>query len=619
MKTLDERLKSVTEKIEILKNKRMRKKFIIRICWAVALTILALILFIPYETNVPDVSGYADSPYYSLIQYLNGQLCEKPAYANHSEWLAAKADQLFYWLTAEIKGKDTEFEDWALNPQTGFVSRNADELLGDLTGEILNGDLTRSEEYIYRLDGSCLKVYSIAGLSTEQIADYQIYGADGLSAMMDADGVGMRLSEDQTILHIIAPCYDWLTLESYVGIINLDVSDPEHITQINQTYITGSVLSAKTEGENLLLAVQFRFDKDVDFSDESTFLPQIGKPGNMLSVAAENMILPGGLSDTCYTVICSLDGNSLEVQDSCALLSYSGIVKITDDSIYAARICWEDTCNGLQQLRYAMTELSVIYAAGDGLEWQKSMTLEGAVKSPDFLDPWEDMLRVVSVRTEIPVDNQHLCDAETATILYCINTRTWQIIASAESERHFDTETVHFIGNNVFLARDFANYSSETGKVYSACIMNTGDLSNITASDALPLAEYNDLYMEFGDLWVGIRRGIQNAEWNVVTVYQKTESGLISLRSTGWPSESRTISMDGEEAFLLDTQSQIIGICTYYVRQKQWEYILLHFDGTYLDLVFKIPISDGADHIRALLIDGYLYLFNGELTVHEVD
>ena len=608
MKTLDERLKSVTEKIEILQNKRMRKRFIIRICWAVALIILALILFIPYETNVPDVSGYADSPYYSLIQYLNGQLCEKPAYANHSEWLAAKADQLFYWLTAEIKGKDTEFEDWALNPQTGFVSRNADELLGDLTGEILEGDLIHCGQFLYYLDGNYLKIYPIDKIATKPVLSRRIDSVSGLYGKMEDGGAGICLSADQKTLYVVAECQDPYTSEPCVGILTMDTSDPRNIVQTGRTFITGNLLSAQLDGEDILVTVQFEFDTGVDFGNESTYIPQIGIPGGMTSLPAEDIVLPSQLTDTCYTVICRLDGNDLQLQDSCALLSGSGIVKITEEYIYAAQVYLEDDYSNLPKTQYFMTELSVIRSDGNSMQWQKSLTMGGTVKSPDFLDPYEDILRVVTV--ELGTYNY----GYSKTHLYCFSMKDWSVTALEEGVQGY-TGTVRFNGDSLYLFKE----TKVTSPRDSVLVLDLSDPAHITALDTVPVDAYRSCLMNLGEYLVQISHA-KSSNGVEIVVYQESENGL-----TGWNhvdgssdyAHGRKFSQN-RDAYLIDQENQIIGLGVYCYPEKETYYLLLQFDGSQLKQLSRKVISGDVDDIRAIVIDGYIYIFSDEIRVQKV-
>ena len=74
----------------VIKPKRNRVFIsLVAACACFALVICNLWLFIPFNTNPPDVSQYADSEYYGLIQKLNALTFEKPKYKNNAAKLWA--------------------------------------------------------------------------------------------------------------------------------------------------------------------------------------------------------------------------------------------------------------------------------------------------------------------------------------------------------------------------------------------------------------------------------------------------------------------------------------------------------------------------------------------------
>ena len=86
MRVYSVRKKSVNEYMEKIKAKRRRIAVLsTSVCLVVA--ILAAVLFVPYDTTPPDVSMYAGSDYYTLIQRLNEATYNKPDYKNNFEAL----------------------------------------------------------------------------------------------------------------------------------------------------------------------------------------------------------------------------------------------------------------------------------------------------------------------------------------------------------------------------------------------------------------------------------------------------------------------------------------------------------------------------------------------------
>ena len=69
--------------------RRLRRR-IITLAACAAAVLLGLILFVPYRAEVPDVSRYADSEYYAVIQRLNDGQVIKPRYRNNLDYLLSK-------------------------------------------------------------------------------------------------------------------------------------------------------------------------------------------------------------------------------------------------------------------------------------------------------------------------------------------------------------------------------------------------------------------------------------------------------------------------------------------------------------------------------------------------
>ena len=71
-------------------------------CACLALVICNLWLFIPFNTDLPDVSQYADSEYYDLIQKLNLLTFEKPIYKNNAARLWAGLNRITFFSSTEL-------------------------------------------------------------------------------------------------------------------------------------------------------------------------------------------------------------------------------------------------------------------------------------------------------------------------------------------------------------------------------------------------------------------------------------------------------------------------------------------------------------------------------------
>ena len=118
--------------------RRLRRR-IITLAACAAAVLLGLILFIPYRTEVPDVSRYADSEYYAVIQRLNDGQVIKPRYRNNLDYLLSKT------LSKTDKGDMNSAtggtgtaNDGGTRPETGAYRETTDnQVAGIVEGDVL--------------------------------------------------------------------------------------------------------------------------------------------------------------------------------------------------------------------------------------------------------------------------------------------------------------------------------------------------------------------------------------------------------------------------------------------------------------------------------------------------
>ena len=102
MKTFDERMHSIREKSAVESKKRRNRRAAAGALATVFTVAMALVLFMPYSTALPDVSRYSDSPYYNVIQGLNKATYSAPKYKNNFHMLASQLAN-FNFLLKKIK------------------------------------------------------------------------------------------------------------------------------------------------------------------------------------------------------------------------------------------------------------------------------------------------------------------------------------------------------------------------------------------------------------------------------------------------------------------------------------------------------------------------------------
>jgi len=637
MRTFDERRACVANYMEKIKRRRRRTiATMISVCLVVA--ILAAVLFVPYDTTPPDVSMYAGSDYYSLIQRLNEATYQKPKYENNFQTLVGNLNF--------SQGKGSESMG---NLTDGFVSNGMPMAPGapnygingdynNATGEsnpagdryqevtdnqvegVIEADLLkRSDKYAFYLRGLQLSVYSIAGEESCLIGSHSLkaISAQGESSVRDDFNyyayAEMYLSQDCRTLTAVVQGYN-KTAGTCTVLVNLDVSDPANMTEKNRVYFTGDYVSSRMVEGDILLTYNYMVSNDrMNFEEPATFVPQYGTPENMTCIPGENIICPENVSATRYTVVCKVDGESLQVEGSAALLSYSQELYVSEDTIYATHSYTERNQekfdNNYRQT--TMTEITGISYAGESLEILGTITLEGGVKDQYSMDQYEGILRVVtsttvSYLTETFYD-EFVSAARTETKrnvnLYCIDLTRWEIAAEVigfapDGE---DAQSVRFDGYHAYVCT--AEVITFTDPVY---FFDLRDLNNITWKDTGTIEGYSTSLINLGEGYLlGIGRGGSSAL--KIEVYEETEDGVVSVCVY----ERNAIYSTEYKSYLVDREKNLIGLHILDWNTGFQGYVLLHFNGYKLLEMQVIPMDCyGEGDTRAFIADDYLFVFS---------
>ena len=449
MKTFDERRARVEQYIGKIKRKRRRN---VAVATGLCL-VLAMVLFIPYNTTPPDVSMYADSEYYGLIQRLNEATYQASRYKNNFEALVHNLDFSVGKGSSQMEGANSSGMPMApgnapsSGNQTDSANGNYEEVTDNQVAGVIEADLLkRSDKYAFYLRGKELAVYSIDGDESKLLTVYPLGGVEefeGEGKVSYSSWREMYLSQDCNTLTLIqtahSNCFSENTTSCTV-VSNLDVSDPENITVINKVYFTGVYVSSRmVDGDILLVYNHLVYAKNIDFDDPATFVPQYGVPGDMTCITSEQVVCPDSVASSSYAVISRLDGQTLDVQGSAALLSYSNELYVSEDTIYATH-SYSERNQETFDIKYqqkTMTEITGISYAGGGLEILGTIALEGRVKDQYSMDQYQGILRVVTSTTVsyfVETIYGEFASNTTSAVdrnvnLYCIDLANWEIAA----------------------------------------------------------------------------------------------------------------------------------------------------------------------------------------------
>ncbi|MBO5755779.1 MAG: beta-propeller domain-containing protein [Clostridia bacterium] len=597
---------------------------IVAACACFALVLCNLWLFIPYRTTPPDVSEYADSEYYGLIQKINVLTFQKPKYKNNAAKLWAGAGDFLYTALGGVMMGGSS------------ADMNGDSAPGDAEGEyqeitdnqvegVIEADrIKRSGTHIYYLDGTVLRVYAIDTENTKEVGSYAL---DDGTRNEYLDQWEFYLSEDAKTVTVVTQYYT-KNDGRYVHLIALDVSDPTHITKKEEFSITGEYMSSRLTKGSILLLTEFAIERyKLDFDDESTFLPQIDEGDGPRSIPAAGIVSPETLNSSRYTVVLQLDENTLELKGTAAYLSYSEDVYVSEDHVFLTRV-FEDRKENEDGLvtRNAMTEISCLAYDGESLERKGSVTVRGYVKDQWSMDEYEGVLRVFTTTnattfrgqmqgSSASVEHLQTATGQSNASLYCVDLATFEILASVIdfAPPYEEIQSVRFDKETAYVCTSI----ELSDPVF---FFDLSDLSNISYKDTGTIEGFSTSLINLGGGYLlGVGRG---ESWNdfKVEVYEETENGVRSVCSY----ELKAAEYSTEyKSYYVDRKNQLIGIGVMdflrYQTGEQRRYILLHFDGYELVELVNVPLSGDLSNMRGVYIDGYMYMFGqGDCKVEKV-
>ncbi len=673
MKTYSERTASIRDKVqkEIRAYKRRKKIIISGIsCFCVIITSL---LFMPYNKEIPSFEEYKANDYYKVIQKLGAYNYEAPKYDNAFEqyvlgffepdiggemdWNAGAA---MPEESPEVDMDGTLDFNGALPPtmseetapgDVGSTNGGSVEVTDNQVEGVGEGDIIkRTDKYIFYLHkpANTLIIYSIAKEESKEVGRYTVEAEEGYKSQMYGDQCEMFLSKDGKNIIIISAVYCSANHEKMVNLISLDVSDPGRIEETGRSYLSGSYLSSRLVGDELLIMTHYRVNsKNMDFDNPETFVPQYGEKGSMECVNPENIACPDRLDNSTYTVVCKVQLDTLAAKDTGAFLSYVEDVYVSKDSIYAFRsfedreIASADVLvtdrNSVSVHATTMSEIVAMNYSGDGLKLEGSVKVRGKLKDQYSLDQYVDektglkLLRVVTEdrersyiehteeRNGVMSNWIHNSQGTTNANLYCIDLSKWEVISSLEkfAVENETVESVRFAGNYAYVCTALVTVEL-TDPVF---FIDMSDIYNMGVKDTGTIDGYSSSLVNFGDYLLGIGYGA-NRSILKIEVYEETETGVQSIAS--YEVQECDFSED-YKSYLIDREGQRVGLGYNTVIEEMGVsdykslYVLLQFDG--YDLVEAVNVELNADNSmkRGVIIDGYIYIMGeGQFVVEKL-
>ncbi|MGM9645050.1 MAG: beta-propeller domain-containing protein [Eubacteriales bacterium] len=599
--------------------KPKRNKVVISLvaaCACFALLICNLWLFIPFNTNPPDVSQYEDSEYYGLIQKLNVLTFEQPKYKNNAAKLWAGLKNISF---GAIKGEIDAMPEIDADNVAEIETGDYKEITDNQVAGIIEADrIKRSDTHIYYLDNEVLRIFSIDKENTKEVGNYTLYGE---SKNFYLDQWEFYLSDDCKTVTVVTQYYEKTdnNPNRYVDLISLDVSDPANIVKKDEFNITGNYISSRKTNGSILLLTEFVINKqELDFDDETTFLPQIDEGNGAHSIPASGIVSPDNLSNTRYTVVMKLDESTLDLEGTAAYLSYSEDVYVSENHVFLTHVFADKKENEDGTItRNSMTEISCLTYGGDSFERKGTVTVRGYVKDQWSMDEYEGILRVFTTTNATTIREQYYDNGtvsaeilQTATglsnaSLYCIDLNSFDVVASVIdfAPPREEIQSVRFDKETAYVCTSI----EMSDPVF---FFDLSDLNNIKYKDTGTIEGFSTSLINLGNGYLlGIGRG---GSWSgfKVEVYEETEDGVRSVCS--YELENAYYSTE-YKSYYVDRQNQLVGIGiadnSYNDYNERNRYILLHFDGYELVELVNVPLAGDPANMRGVYIDGYMYMF----------
>lgn len=611
MKTYRERTNDILARAKAMKKRSRTNRLVaaLAVCLA-ALCGLGLLLFIPYNTGLPDLSAYSGSEYYALMQKINTLTYRAPKYKNNFEALTGWVQDLFggYGATGDTEAPNS-------GADTG-ESGDYLEVTDNQVAGVVEGDLFKATEntlfYLTWEGGNyILRACSVAGADAAILAEYEIPADEDARTSGYTDRAEIYLSRDGDTVTLFSPAYVQSEGQMYTQISQVDVSDPADMELTGRLYVSGSYLSSRQTDGTFLLVSRFAVRNNPDFSDAAQYLPQTGTLGDMQSLPMENIVLPDDADTARYTITAALAEEGLTVQSSYAFFSYSDTVYVSENNLFAVRshelagqviACGaEGSCSYSED----RSEIACLAYGGGTLTYRGTADVPGTVKDQYSLDERDGQLRVVTTlyRWGLQTDGAVADPPPTGSNagVYVVSLTDFQIVGALEwfaptgervmSARFEKAENIVWVCTAV----EF------TDPVFR---IDLTDPADPTYTETGTVEGYSHTLIDFTDgTLLGI--GYGGSTWELkIELYEQQGDAVVSLDAY---TADETIS-DDYKAYFIDRENGLVGMQVYGGGESA--YLVLAYDGYGLVEVLRLPLPDGCDYdrTRAAYIGGRLYI-----------
>lgn len=562
-------------------------------CVAIVFSALGLYLFLPEDVFDPDVSKYVGSEYYQIITRIE-KFYKKSSSNNFDNLFGATDGDVM-----EEGGEPTASPD---GDSGEYVEVTDNQVAGVVEADLIK----RSSTHVYYLYLDTLYVYSIQGESTKLAGSYTLPNFEDVKYSYK-NRYEMFLSEDAKTVTLIAPYYS-KNDEAATAIISIDVSNPKEIRESARVCVCGSYLSSRLTNGKLLMISSYR-PTDPDFDKPETFVPKIDTGNGMKAISPDSITYPDELTSSMYTVVTSLDGDTLSLSGCRAFLSYSEQLYVSDNAVYATRGYVDAQESDSVHVYTRKTDVTKLSYAGDKLELCGTFTVDGYVKDQYSLDEHDGVLRIVTT-TEKWGYGADVENNGTNASLYCVDATSFETLAKVESFAPWGetVRSVRFDGDAAYVCTSI----QLSDPVF---FFDLSDLGNITYTDTGTIEGFSTSLINFGNGYlIGIGVG---GESSTLKIEVYTESGDTVIPLCSYELEGTYYSLD-YKSYYVDRKNQLIGLGVGCYSGERFKddgghgYILLSFDGYALHELLSIGIDCEPLRTRGVYINDCFYIFGGD-------
>ncbi len=471
-------------------------------------------------------------------------------------------------------------------PTYGIGNNTYQEVTDNQVEGVIEADrIKRTSSHIFYMRDqktSVLEVYSVSGADSHLIGSYPLpEGTFG----------DFYLSEDGKTVTVFVNQWGWTKIQS------LDVSNPAKITVKSQAVVEGRLNTSRLVDGRILLITRCTKRSDPDENDPKTYIPII----NDECISPADICVPDSVLNRTYTVMAVLDETNLEVLDRKAFLSYNSELYVTRDRAFLSH-----------PLADGMTEIVGVDFGFDidpaRLGAFGTYTVKGSILNQYSMDLHDGIFRVVTT-----VGSQQNENAS----LYCFRLTDGSLVASVENFAP-DGESVQ----SVRFDREKAYVCTAIQMSDPVFYFDLSDLNHITVKDTGTIDGFSSSLIQYGQGYL-LGAGMDAKRNFKIEMYKEADEQVKSVAVYSGEGFTRSAMPSEYKSYLIDREKGLFGFNYYGYTgsDRVYRYVLLRFDReteTFCEVLVQ-PLEDYGDGgARAVLIDGYLYIFSGKQEFHVV-